>query len=128
MGRRRLPPLLSVGLGGNTPLVTNGSSALRPVKQRAEDVLRTNNTDFQPATLHITSTLEDCFFFREELLPVFHPRWKELDVIKTIFFLFLKTKIGKKSEVLCPGIGSNDCVLPGGDFIILPLISGRRST
>lgn len=59
------------------------------MKQRAEDVLPTNHPDFHLAALHITSTR------REELLPVFPPRWKELDVIRMLLVFFLN-KNGKK--------------------------------
>lgn len=144
MGRRRLPPLLSSGLraavraeacggrhrqGGNTPLGRNGSSSLLSAKQSAVDIRATNNTDFHPAALHITSTLEAFFFFfpycdgGRSCFLFFIRDGKNWASLKP-FLLFLfkkKKKNGEKSEVLCPGIGSNDRVVPGGDFIILPL-------
>lgn len=51
---------------------------------------------------------------REELLPVFPPKWKEPSTIITIFFT--------KRWALCTGTGNNDHVLFCGDSFILPLL------
>ena len=67
------------------------------------------------AALHIsfTSTLGLSRRQREELLPVFPPKWKERSTIITTF--------STKSWALCTGTGNNDHVLFCGDSFTLPL-------
>lgn len=84
-----------------------------PPRRDKEDILQTKqNTRCSSHFFHIHPGAFSKRH-REELLPVFPPKWKELSTIITTF--------STKSWALCTGKGNNDHVLFCGDSLILPL-------